>query len=162
MPAKSTRSVGVEVDGLSETLRALNRFSKEVGKEARDEIREITKVIQMEARAVDAGHASEPASGAWIGRSVTTKGAAIVLRASAKPRALSTEFGSQTHNVYGPNRPQRYMRRRTWRPSRPDGYVIQPTIKRRLPWAEREIADRISRVLNRALDQAGVPRKGRA
>lgn len=162
MAKKSARSVGVEVDGLTETLKALNKFSKVAGKEARDEIREVTKRVQLEARAVDSGSASEPRSGAWIGRSVLQTGAAIVLRASAKPRALSTEFGSYTHDVYGRDRPQRYMRRRTWQPWRRDGYVIQPTIKRLLPWAEREIARRLDAVLSRSLDKAGVPRKGRA
>lgn len=172
MVQKRERSVGLEVDGLRESLLALNRYSKEVGKEARGELREGAKTIQTAAKRVDSGSPAESGRKTWIGRSVTSKGAAVTLRASAFPRALSTEFGAHTHDVYGQKRPAVFMKRRAfrkWSGNRADldrrsgdGYVIQPTIRRLLPRVTRDIAEALSKLLDRELNKAKVPKKGRA
>lgn len=168
---KRERAAGVQVDGLREALLALNRYSKEVGKEARDELRDGAKVIQTRARSIDSGSPAEASRKTWIGRSVTSKGAAITLRASAFPRALSTEFGAKTHTVYGQKRPVRYMRRGAftdWRGNRPelergsDGRVIQRAIRELLPRVTRDIAEGLDRLLERELNRAKVPKRGKA
>lgn len=167
-PSVSRRDSGVRVDGLREALLALNRFDKAVGKEARDLIREETKKIQMKARQVDSGSPAEARSKAWIGRRVNSSGAGILLRADRFPRALSTEFGSYTHPVYGRLRPQRYMKRETfekWSGNALDttgrtgpGYVILPTIRRMLPQSVEDVSRGLFEILQRELDRAGVPR----
>ena len=165
--AVSTRDSGVRVEGLRESLLALNRFDKAVGKEARDLIRDETKRIQDAARAVSTGDPGEASSRAWIGRRVSTKGAGILLNAERYPRALSTEFGTFTHSVYGRRRPARYMRRRvfsTWTGNRwsstgdGSGRVIQPTIRRMLPSSVEALADGLLALVRRELDRAGVKR----
>ena len=87
------------VEGLSETLRALNRIDKTVAKASKDVIREHTKPIAQEARKVSKRVVGAPSRTSWIGWSITNKGAAITLRASVEPRALQTEFGADWHQV---------------------------------------------------------------
>jgi len=150
----------VKVDGYNETLRGLAKADRTVAKEVKGLIRAETKAVALEARKVDAGHSSEPSNKTrMIGWSVTNKGAAIRLRASREPRAYLTEFGAETQPVgfesgdmY--NRPQTTLRGgRTTQPWTGNsskvigsnvGYVIQPTIRERLPTFLDNLADSIA------------------
>ena len=149
----------VKVDGYNETLRGLARADRTVAKEVKGLIRVETKAVALEARKVDAGHATEPSNKTrMIGWSVTNKGAAVRLRASREPRAYLTEFGAETQPVgfesrdmY--NKPQSKVRGgrtvQRWSGNSAKvlasdvGYVIQPTIRERLPMFLDNLADSI-------------------
>ena len=175
--ARRTSFVGVEVDGLSESLKALAAVDKSLKKEATDAIREHTKPIAVEARNIAAGTAPGVPRGSarWIGYSVTAKGAGIVLKAAGasggddpRNRAYASEFGADWQKVGWEDgadgkpefRPQRSLRRRVFNRPKREGYIIQPTIKKRLPETLDGIADDLLRVYSKALTRAGVPRSG--
>lgn len=159
----------LQVDGLNETLRGLAKADRTVAKEVKGLIRVETKKIALEARKVDAGHSSEPSNKTrMIGWSVTNKGAGIRLRASREPRAYMTEFGAETQPVgfesedmY--NRPQDTLRggRTTlgWTGNKAKvlnsnaGYVIQPTIRERLPKFIDNLGDSILTYYDRLVEK---------
>ena len=177
MARATSRNSGVTVEGLSESLRALNRIDKGVAKEAKGIIREHTKPIAMAARKVNSGSPTEASRKTWISWSITNKGAAIKLRAAAFPRALQTEFGAEWQKTgyedsdKEPFRRQKTLRRRTTNPATrynadvldgDSGYVIQPTIRRMLPKFLDDLTDDLGKFMSKELDKAGVPRRGRA
>lgn len=170
-------NVGVEVDGLAESMRALAKVDKALRKEATDAIRDHTKPIAIRARKNAARTAPGVPKGTtrWIGHSVIAgKGAAIVLKVAGagdddpRNRAIASEFGESSQKVgwgkrsnpnYKPKfRPQRTLKRRVFNPHRKKGYIIQPTIKRMLPETLDGIADDLAKVYSKALTRAGVPR----
>ena len=173
MPVQ-TRGGHIEVDGLEETIKALRKFDKEVGKEAVDIFRDEAKMVQASAKANARAHPASPSSGSWIGRSATAKGAGVKLIArKGDYRAHASEWGMhrwQMRTWQGSIRGyvQSAMRRRTFRPWKGSefdveggggpGYVIQPAIRKHLPGMEKRVADQLSALLRKTLDRAGVPR----
>lgn len=158
----TTRNTGIQIEGLTQAIRAMGRLDRDLAKEAKAIIREETKPVVNQAR-LEAKHAAPaaPSSTTWVGYTVTNQGAGIVLKASKYPRALATEFGAYTAMVgFDKNvkRRQTSLRSRTFRPHNPDGYVIQPTIRRMLPAFLDGVTDGLADVVRRTLDAAGVPR----
>ena len=174
MVKTSLRTTGVQVEGLDGTIRALRRFSKEAGKEAVDVFRVEAKMVQAKATANAHAHPSSSGATGWIGRSATGKGAGVSLLGSkTRMRPNATEFGMHRfqYRKWGGGirgTVQRVMRRRTfraWKGNQHDlsgasgpGYVIQPAIRKHLPGMEERVANRLSNLLRRQLDKAGVPR----
>ena len=164
---------GIEVEGLSETIRALGRYDKKVRAEAVDIFRDEAKAVQAAAKAIARQAPSATKSVAWIGRSATGQGAGIKLNAGKNPRAWATEFGmSKWHQrTWGGTVRgwvQSALSRRTFQPFKGvsfdvsggsgPGYVIQHTIRRMLPGMEQRVANRMSALLSRELDKARVRR----
>lgn len=167
----STRNTGLQVEGLAEAQRALKKISPELQKELVSSIREEAKAVTLEARKLAPRVSpTAPSNPNWVGWAANTRGAGVKLRASGSKswneRALQTEFGTKWWKVGWDDgadlqpewRPQRSFRRRTARRPNPDGYVIQPTIRRMLPETLDNVADHMLRVFSKALTRAGVPR----
>lgn len=166
--ATQVRGGHVEVVGLEETIKALRRFDREVGKEAVDIFRAEAKTVQAIARAnmKAAGPAATGRKG-WIGRSATAKGAGVKLIARSG-RAHQAEWGMHRWQLWGRGTVQTALSRRTFRPWKGNafdvrggggpGYVIQPAIRSHLPGMEPRVAGLLSLLLRRTLDKAGVPR----
>ena len=173
MPVQ-TRGGHIEVDGLAETIKALRKFDKEVGKEAVAIFRDEAKRVQASAKGNARRHPSQPSSGAWIGRSATATGAGVKLIASkGDRRGYASEWGMhrwQMRNWAGRVRgyTQSAMKRRTFRRwggnqfdvkgTTGPGYVIQPAIRTHLPGMEERVAGQLTALLTKTLDRAGVPR----
>ena len=158
---------GVEVEGLAESIRALNRLDGKYRKEAVETFRDAAKDIQKRSQSkIGAGGYRGPKP--KIGRSATRTGAGVKLRAGVAPWGLGAEFGEIVGDVHGQRVGQYRYRRRTMPTFKPPtssdllknrgGYMIQPTIRARLPFWEREVARRISELINRAMRKAKVPR----
>jgi hypothetical protein len=176
MARAAVRGGGIEVDGLAETMRALRRFDKEVGKEAVDIFRTEAKAVQADAKAHARGaHPAAPSNTAWIGRSATGQGAGIKLKAHhGRGMGLAVEWGAHRWHIraWPAEKTRGYiqsaMRRRTFRVhqgkgfdvkgSGGPGYVIQPAIRRALPGMEKRVADKLQALMVRELNKAGVPR----
>ena len=154
---------GVEVDGLAEAINALGRIDKQIKKEAVDVMRDAAKDVQARAQGRIGNHPSYrmPRNKGMIGRSATSTGAGVKLRASRYPWALAGEYGEVVANVYGPRRPQSSFRRRTAAPHRPPtstdmfknkgGYWIQPTIRKEGPVIINEAQKRMFKLFKRHL-----------
>ena len=173
--AVQTRGGHIEVEGLAETIKALRKFDREVGKEAVNIFRDEAKTVQAQAKANAKAHPASPSSSSWIGRSATGTGAGVkLIGTKGGGRAHATEWGMHRWHIreWGASTARGYiqsaMRRRTfkaWGGNQFDvkggsgpGYVIQPAIRRHLPGMEQRVADRLQELLVRALNQAGVPR----
>lgn len=159
----------MRVDGLSEALRGIAVFDRELGAAARDVIREGTKTIQFAAqRKIGSGGGRYPKRSGMIGRSTTNRGGGIKLAGAKYPWAWAAEFGARRAWVFGRVTTQGRLRRRTFpvwrgnqfvtRGSAGPGWMIQPAIRQNLDRVTREIADGLDEILDRALSQAGVPR----
>ena len=162
----------IEVEGLSESIRALNKWDKKVKGEAVDIFRDEAKMVQKKAQARLSLVPSAPRK-AVIGRSATGAGAGVKLRGSAFPRAFATEFGmhkwhQRTWGGTVRGWVQSALSRRTFLPYKGvqfdvkggsgPGYVIQHTLRKVLPGMEERVADRLSKLLTKELNKAGVPR----
>ena len=165
----------VEVVGLDETMRALRKWDKAVGREAVNIFRDEAKKVQSDAKKLAriAGGPASPSATNWIGRSATGKGAGVKLIAKkGGHRAHATEWGmwkwhQRTWSGHVRGWIQSMLSRRTFRPWRSNkftlkvggpGYVIQPAIRRNMPGMEKRVADRLMKLLIREMNKAGVPR----
>jgi hypothetical protein len=167
--ATSQKRGGVEVEGLAETVKALGKLDPLYRKEAVETFRDAAKDVQKRAKArgVPAGYRGPKPR---IGRSATRTGAGVKLRTSARSGvpAYAAEFGEVVATVYARRVGQYRFKQRTAPAFKPPtssdmmrntgGYMIQPVIRARLPHWEREVAERISALIDKALRQAGVPR----
>ena len=163
-----TKRRGIEVDGLAESLRALKRLDGKYQKEAVQSFRTASTDVQRRAQAAIGRVGRYPTNKGQIGRSATSTGAAVVLRATKYPWALGAEFGERTGHVYGRPVRQTRFKRRTFGVFNPPtstdmfkntgGYMIQPVLRSRLPHIEKQVAADIDAIMVRALRRAGVPR----
>lgn len=168
--ATTTKRGGLEVDGLAQAVRALNRVSPELRKEAVDIFRDEAKMVQAKAQARIGRVGRYPKTKGMIGRSATGAGAGVKLRASKYPWALQAEYGEKVGHVYGHPYGQVAFRRRTAAPFKPPtssdmgrnkgGYMIQPVIRQQLPFIAKRAGDRMLKLMDKALRRAGVPRGG--
>ena len=170
MAKTRTLGGGIEVEGLAESVRAIARWDKGVRKEAVEIFRDEAKIVQAKAKANARAHPASPSHSGWIGRSATGQGAGVKLIArKGDSRAYATEFGMhrwQYRDWAGvvTGTIQRAMRGRTFYPfvgitgGVGPGYVIQPAIRQHLPGMEKRVATRLSALLTRELNRAGVPR----
>jgi len=159
------RGGGVEIEGLDESIRALKKLEPQYQREADEVYEDAAKDILRLAKAagIPAGYRGPRPK---IGRS----GATVKLSpssASGVP-AFAAEFGEIVAHVYGRRVGQYRFKRRTAPRFKPPtsadmlkntgGYIIQPTVRRRLPFWEKEASVRITEIIARAMRQAGVPR----
>ena len=161
---------GLEIDGLTEAINALGKLDKEYKREAVDIMRDTAKDIQNRAQASIGNHRAYrmPRNKGMIGRSATSTGAGIKLRASKYPWAYAAEYGEVVANVFGPRVGQRRFSRRTAAPFKPPtsddmaknngGYMIQPAIRKRFPHIMDTIDKDMTRLIDRAMRKAGVPK----
>ena len=159
---------GVQVEGLRETLAALKRVDREFGKEANKHFRTAAIDIKNHARRRAPGGSRMGLSRRVFGHR-GSGGAAVVLKATLDPRANAAEFGEDVAHVprrgkanagYAVPVDQATMRRRTARPHRPPtstdmrknrgGYMVQPALRVRLPYWDREIAKQLTLLIQRA------------
>ena len=156
---------GLQVDGLSETIRALGKIDPKLSAEAKEILRDGAKTVQRAAqRNIGAGGYRMGMGKGMIGRSVTAKGAGIRLRASKFPWAYAAEYGEAVAHVYGRKYPQPVFRRRTAGDFKPPtstnfarnkgGYMIQPAIRKFMPVLVEEAGERITRLVDRAVKRA--------
>ncbi len=168
--ATTTRTGGLQVDGLSESIRALKKLGPQYRKEAVNVIRDVTKDIQKRSQDRIGNHPQYRLrrNRSMIGRSATGKGGGVKLRASKYPWAYAGEYGEVVAHVFGRPRGQDRFRRRTAAPYKPPtttdmsknrgGYWIQPTIRKRFPHIMREFDTEFVKLIDKAMREAGVPR----
>jgi len=167
MPPTTQKRGGVEVDGLAESIRALGKLDGEYKKEAVAVFREAAKDVQSRAQRAIGDVGRYPQRKGMIGRSATSTGAGVKLRASKYPWAYGAEFGEVVADVYGEEVAQSRFKRRTMGRFKPPtstdmfenkgGYMVQPVLRARLPKIEKQIADDLTRLIDRAMRKAGVP-----
>ena len=163
MAVSQFSATGLSVDGLAGSLKALGGISRDVRSEATGSMRDAAKLIQMKAQASIGNHPQYgmPPPRGMIGRSVTTKGAAIKLRRVKYPWAGGGEFGATFAAVHGPIRYEPRFKRSLYAPQKPPtsknlftnrgGYWIQPAIRKNIVQANREIDRDMSRLFVRYL-----------
>lgn len=159
---------GLEIDGLAESIRALKKLDPGYRKEAVQIMRDVATDVQHRAQAKIGTVGRYPKRKGIIGRSATGAGAAVKLRASKYPWAYGAEYGEVIATVFDNNIPQRRFRRRTFGTFKPPtssdmfkntgGYMIQPVIRARLPWIEKTASEDMTRLIDKAMRRAGVPR----
>lgn len=162
---------GVEVDGLAEAVRALGKLDGgEYKKEAVAIFREAAKDVQGRSQRLIGNVGRYPARRGMIGRSATSTGAGVKLRARKYPWALGAEYGEVVADVYGREQAQTDFKRRTmgeWKPptstdmfKNRGGYMIQPVLRARLPKIKETLAEDMTKLIDRAMRKAGVPDGG--
>jgi len=161
------RGGGVEIEGLEESVKALRKLGPKYQREADVIFTDVAKDILRVAKGVGkpAGYRGPQPK---IGRS----GNKVMLRSSPSSGvpAFAAEFGEVVADVYGRRIGQTRFKRRTAPRYKPPtsgdarknkgGYIIQPTVRRRLPHWDKEVEGRVSELINRGMKQAGV-RRGR-
>ena len=168
MPPTTQKRGGIEVDGLAESIKALGRLDGEYKKEAVEVFRDAAKDVQRRAQANIGAVGRYPGRKGIVGRSATSTGAGVKLRASKYPWAYGAEFGEVVADVYGNPVGQSRFKRRTMGEFKPPtssdmftntgGYMIQPVLRARLPKIEEQVADALTKLIDKALRDAGVPR----
>ena len=169
--AATTKYGGISVDGLNETIRALGKVDKRLKAEAVDTMRDGAKRVQADAQGrMGAGGYRMKRNKGMIGRSATSTGAGIKLRASKYPWAYAAEYGEVVGNVFGPRVGQYRFRRRTAAPFKPPtssdmakntgGWMIQPAIRKHLPELRLEAGRKITELVTRSMKSSGVKSKG--
>lgn len=173
MAATTQKRGGIEVDGLAESLRALKRLDGEYRKEAVQIFRDVATDVQKKSQSRIGKVGRYPTKTGMIGRSATGTGSGVKLRASAFPWAYSAEYGEAVANIPQSNHgtkkyPQHAFKRRTMGVFKPPtssdmwtntgGYMIQPTIRARMPWIQKKASTDMQELIVKALRSAGVPR----
>jgi len=159
---------GIEVDGLAETINALGKLDKQYKKEAVGIFREVATDVQKRSQAKIGRVGRYPTNRGMIGRSATSTGAGVKLRASKYPWAYGAEYGEVVASVYGHDVGQSRFKRRTFGQFKPPtssdmwrntgGYMIQPTIRARLPWILKKSSGDMTKLIDRQLRKSGVKR----
>jgi len=164
---------GIEIDGLSEAINALGKLDKEYKKEAVGIFREVAKDVQIRAQNRIGRVGRYPTRKGMIGRSATSTGAGVKLRASKFPWAYGAEYGEVVANIpqsTGETKqyPQSSYGRRTFgvlkSPTSSDmfknrgGYMIQPVIHARQKWIFEKSSNDMTKLIDKAMRRAGVPR----
>ncbi len=165
------RGGGVEIDGLSQSVRALQKIDRKYRQEAVQVFRDAATDVQKVAQRAIGSVGRYPTNRGMIGRSATNTGAGVKLRARKYPWAQGAEYGEATMHVFGVPYYQSHLKRRTMGRFRPPtttnlmkntgGYMIQPAIRQRLPKWEKEAGKRLQEITTRAMRQAGVRTYGR-
>ena len=145
----------VEVDGLNETLKGLAKADRVVANEVRKILRENAKTVALAARKKKP-HPISPGRRTFIQWRANNRGASVVLSGKANDRAMYEEFGGELLHVGFDDNVPRYqsqMRRRATRPHNPDGYVIQPTIRKMMPEFIDNLAEDIAALYDRLVER---------
>lgn len=166
--AVTTKRGGLEVDGLAAAVRALQKVSPELKREAVEVFRDQAKDVQRRAQARIGRVGRYPRRKGMIGRSATSTGAGVKLRASKYPWALGAEYGEKTMHVHGHPARQFTLDARTMGVFNPPtssdmgknrgGYMIQPVIRARMPFITKDVSERMLLLYDKAFRKAGVPR----
>jgi hypothetical protein len=128
----------LRVEGLNETVKGLRKVDSELPKVLAAQHRETATDVQHGAQARLAGEPVPKRTGV-IGRSATARHATVVLRYSRYPWAAGAEYGSIKYGQF------RRWRGNQFTPQLPagPGYLIQPTIAKKLPQIDRDYADAV-------------------
>lgn len=159
------------VEGLSESIRALGKVSRDLANEARGLIRDEAKHLQREAQSRlqrRPGGGSYPRRKGMIRYGATNRGGTLSIVAGNRyPWAFGAEFGARRAWVFGRVTSAAVLSRRQFAPwagnqfrvTSPSGpgWIVQPTIRDNLPRIKREISSGLSDLLERELRAAGVP-----
>jgi len=159
--ATTTKGGGIRVDGLSETIRALGKINPKLKAEAVDVLRDGAKKVQSAAQGrIGTGGYRMGTQRGMIGRSATSKGAGIKLRASKYPWAYAAEYGEASAHVYGRAVRQSVFKARTAAPFKPPtssdlsknrgGYMIQPAIRKFIPVMTKDVSVRLTKIFAKA------------
>lgn len=161
----------LEVEGLTESIKALTRVDRELGARARDLIRTEAVIIAADAKSRlgnRPGGGTYPRRAGMIRRKANQKGAEIGLAVSRYPWARGAEFGAKRAWVFGRVTTQGKLRRRqfpVWRGNQfvvrggsGPGWVIQPAIRANIDAASKRIGDGLIDLFDEAFRAAGVPR----
>ena len=174
----------MNVDGLTESIRFLGKVDKELRKEAVIIIRKNTLKVKAEAQAKyqsapGVQRKGYPGGKTAIVHRASGKGAAVGINRSNRNAAIfPAEFGAFSQfvpkyggpGVKGRGRwmPQNAMRKRTfpvWRGNQfvprgrsGPGWIVQPTIRKWMPKFDKQLAEDLMPVFNKAARRAGVPR----
>jgi len=161
-------SGGIKVEGLSQTLKALNKLDKDT----KDAVKtEVTKISEVLARGVAAAGAGRSKRDAWVASTVRAKRDRVptILIGSAKrmpvrrlgqgPRASDLMFGMEFGSKGGTDNPTIAGGRPGWRfpdetPPKKRGNVgtwIFPTVARQQP----QVVSLWAAALDRAIRKAG-------
>jgi len=159
---------GLEVDGLAEAINALGKLDKQYKKEAVNVFRDSAKDIQARSQALIGRVGRYPTRRGMIGRSATSTGAGVKLRASAYPWAYGAEYGEVVADVFGHDVRQSRFKRRTFGKFKPPtssdmflnrgGYMIQPTLRARLPKVLEKASTDMTKLIDDQMRRSGVPR----
>jgi len=177
----------IEVDGLKESIRFLGKVGKDLRKEAVDIIKKNTVKVKSEAQAKmqsspGVRRDGYPLTKTAIIHRASGKGASVgINRASSSGRNAAifpAEFGAHlamvpTYRGKGRKGGRRWvgqndMIRRTfpiWRGNQfvprgraGPGWIVQPTIRKWMPKFDKQLAEDLMPVFNKAARRAGVPR----
>jgi len=164
-----TRKIGggIQVDGLAETIRALGKVDSKLKAEAIDVLRDGAKQVQKVAQSnIGAGGYRLGKQRGMIGRSATSTGAGLKLRASKYPWAYAAEYGEVVAHVFGKPVGQFRFKSRTAAEFKPPtssdmsknkgGYMIQPAIRKMLPVLREEAGERITALVVRSMKSQGA------
>jgi len=168
MAGTTQKRGGLEVDGLTEAINALGKLDKQYKKEAIQVFREAATDIQHRSQSKIGRVGRYPQKKGMIGRSATSTGAAVKLRASKYPWAYGAEYGEVIASVYGRPDAQSDFKRRTFGVFKPPtstdmfknrgGYMIQPTLRARLPKVLDKASKDMTKLIDKQLRRSGVPR----
>jgi len=158
----TTKGGGIQVDGLAETIRALGKINPALKAEAVDTLRDGAKKVQKAAQGnIGAGGYRLGRQKGMIGRSATSTGAGLKLRASKYPWAYAAEYGEVVAHVYGRSVPQSRFKARTAGQFKPPtstdmgknkgGYMIQPAIRLWMPFLRKDAGERITKLVTKAV-----------
>jgi len=174
----------IEVDGLKESIRFLGKVDKDLRKEAVNIIKKNTLKVKAEAQrrymsAPGVRRNGYPGGKTAIVHRASGKGASVGINRTARnPSIFPAEFGAYLQaipNYAGPGKKRRSrsvsqnaMRRRTFpvwrgnqfkpRGSAGPGWIVQPTIRKWMPKFDKQLANDLMPVFNKAARKAGVPR----
>ena len=164
---------GLQFDSLNDSIKGLAKLNKVYKKAAVGILREAATDMQKRSQSRIGNHPAYrgPKNKGMIGRSATSTGAGLKLRASKYPWALKGEYGERVTHVYGRPRRQQNQKRRTAAPHKPPtsdsladnqgGYWIQPTIRKRLPHVQKQILDDFDALFAAVMRRQGVKTNGR-
>jgi hypothetical protein len=149
----TTRSVGIEVEGLRQFMRGLRQAPERLDKDIRKEFREIAATVRDRARAAAWGRRSAVGGGpkrvrsmqSWRDlvntiRSGSNPEPYVALGSDRVPWVLGHEFGSGRYPQFPP-----------WRGNKADaGYFFYPAVR-----AETQnVVERMAEVVDRVLSEA--------
>lgn len=179
--------IGFEVDGLKESIRFLGKVDKELRKEAVDIIKKNTVKVKTDAQKKYMGSPPgvrrkgyPDATKTAIIHRASGKGASVGINRSSSrnPAIFPAEFGFDMAMVpkfrgNGKQGGRRWMhqgrmRRRTFpiyrgnqfvpRGNSGPGWIVQPTIRKWMPKFDKQLAEDLMPVFDKAARKAGVPR----
>lgn len=151
-------TIGLEIDGLLETVRASARMERTIEREGIRAMRQDAREVVREARSI---LERRPGGGTYkrMPADVGVIGERVVLRRGGT--MIGAEFGASRAWVFGRVLSQGELSRRQYPPSKRSGYVVGPIYNESRKVVERtaEMEEELMRsVVTKSLRAEGVPR----